>query len=93
MRFASVGNRKGCALPDPMTHISGLGSDFSEASTPGGLAVRRTAEPSATLGCPANWKAYDRFLFRCYLPPPHIDLPETLAVWLTQDRPPGMNPQ
>ena len=29
-------------VPDPMTHDFGLGSDFSEASTPGGRAIRRT---------------------------------------------------
>jgi len=56
-------------VPDPMAHDFGLGSDFSEASTPGGRAVRRAEEPSETFGCPANWTAERCFLRRCYRNP------------------------
>jgi hypothetical protein len=56
-------------VPDPMSHDFGLGSDFSEASTPGGRAVRRAEEPSETFGCPANWTAERCFLRRCYRNP------------------------
>src|SRR5262249_49777318 len=59
----------GLRFPDPLTHDFGLGLDFSEASAPGGLAVRRVEEPSATFGCPANWTAERCFLRRCYLNP------------------------
>src|SRR4051794_25999123 len=48
---------QGVRVPDPMTHSFGPGSDFSEASTPGGRAVRRAEEPSAKFACPANWTA------------------------------------
>src|SRR5262249_31611525 len=56
-------------VPDPMAHDFGLGSDFFEASTPGGRAVRRADEPSETFGCPANWTAERCFLRRCYRNP------------------------
>src|SRR6516165_10247711 len=52
-----------------MSHDFGLGADFSEASTPGGRAVRRAEEPSETFGCPANWTAERCFLRRCYRNP------------------------
>jgi hypothetical protein len=56
-------------VPDPMAHDFGLGSDFSEASTPGGRAVRRAEEPSETFGCSANWTTERCFLRRCYRNP------------------------
>jgi len=36
---------------------------------PIGQEARRVSEPSATVGCPANWTAYGWFLLRCYLTP------------------------
>jgi hypothetical protein len=36
---------------------------------PIGQEARRVSEPSATVGCPANWTAYGWFLLRCYLNP------------------------
>src|SRR5262249_61198261 len=56
-------------VPDPMAHDFGLGSDFSEASTPRGRAVRRPEEPSDTFGLPGNWTAERCFLRRCYRNP------------------------
>jgi hypothetical protein len=60
-------------VPDPVAHDFGLGSDFSEASTPDGRAVRRAEEPSETFGCPANWTAERCFLRRCYRNPGRAD--------------------
>jgi len=36
---------------------------------PIGQEARRVSEPSATVGCPANWTTYGWFLLRCYLTP------------------------